>query len=65
MLGISFIGILNAQQLKKERKKSYDNQSFFKNLNNLFAQSQKHTLSLRVVYFIDYNSIKKMLFVSS
>jgi hypothetical protein len=38
---------------------------FFKNLNNLFAQSQKHTLSLRVVYFIDYNSIKKMLFVSS
>jgi hypothetical protein len=41
------------------------NQSFFKNLNNLFAQSQKHTLSLRVVYFIDYNSIKKMLFVSS
>ena len=37
------------------------NLSFFENLNNLFEQSQKHTLSLRVVYFIDYNKIKKIL----
>ena len=37
------------------------NLSFFENLNKLFEQSQKHTLSLRVVYFIDYNKIKKIL----
>ena len=29
------------------------NLNFFKNLDNLFEQSQKHTFSLRFVYFID------------
>jgi hypothetical protein len=41
------------------------NQNFFKNLNDLFEQSQKHTFSMRFVYFIDYNRIKKLLHVSS
>ena len=41
------------------------NLSFFENLNNLFEQSQKHTLSVRIVYFIDYNKIKKILHTSS
>lgn len=30
---------------------------FFKNLNNLFEQSQRHTASVRFVYFIDYNKL--------
>ena len=35
--------------------------NFFKNLDNLFAQSQSHTFSVRFVYFIDYNKIKNIL----
>ncbi len=38
------------------------NLTFFQNLENLFDQSQQHTFSLRVVYFIDYNEAKKVLF---
>ncbi|MDB4171356.1 carbohydrate binding family 9 domain-containing protein [Polaribacter sp.] len=41
------------------------NLPFFKNLKNLFDQSQKHTLSIRIVYFIDYNKIKKILDAAS
>lgn len=33
---------------------------FFKNLDNLFDQPQQHTLSVRFVYFIDYNRIKNI-----
>jgi hypothetical protein len=36
------------------------NQSFFKNLDNLFEQSNQHTFSVRFVYFIDYNKIKNI-----
>ncbi len=33
---------------------------FFDNLDNLFDQPNKHTFSLRLVYFIDYNNLKKV-----
>ena len=33
---------------------------FFENLNNLFEQSQRHTVSVRFVYFIDYNKLKNI-----
>jgi hypothetical protein len=33
---------------------------FFENLNNLFEQSQRHTISVRFVYFIDYNKLKNI-----
>jgi len=33
---------------------------FFENLNNLFEQSQRHTVSVRLVYFIDYNKLKNI-----
>ncbi|MCG1037191.1 DUF5916 domain-containing protein [Polaribacter sargassicola] len=36
------------------------NQTFFKNLDNLFDQSQNHTFSMRLVYFIDYNKLKNI-----
>lgn len=36
------------------------NQSFFKNLDNLFEEPNQHTFSLRVVYFIDYNNLKNI-----
>ena len=36
------------------------NLSFNKNLDNLFNQSQKHTFSVRLVYFIDYNKLKSI-----
>ncbi|WOC40281.1 DUF5916 domain-containing protein [Polaribacter sp. HL-MS24] len=36
------------------------NQSFFKNIENLFDQSNQHTFSVRFVYFIDYNRLKKI-----
>jgi hypothetical protein len=34
--------------------------NFFKNLDNLFDQSQRHTFSVRLVYFIDYNKLKNI-----
>lgn len=34
------------------------NLSFYKNLDNLFQQSQRHTFSVRLVYFIDYKTLK-------
>ncbi|MGJ8745750.1 DUF5916 domain-containing protein [Polaribacter sp.] len=34
--------------------------NFRKNLDNLFAQSQQHTFSVRFVYFIDYNKLKSI-----
>ncbi|WP_265726084.1 DUF5916 domain-containing protein [Polaribacter ponticola] len=36
------------------------NLDFFKNLDNLFEQSQSHTFSVRFVYFIDYNKLKSI-----
>ncbi|ARV05402.1 hypothetical protein BTO04_01260 [Polaribacter sp. SA4-10] len=39
---------------------SNSNLDFFNNLNNLFEQSQSHIFSVRLVYFIDYNKIKKI-----
>ncbi len=33
---------------------------FFKNLDNLFEQENKHTFSVRLVYFIDYNDFKNI-----
>ena len=33
---------------------------FYENLENLFQQSKQHTLSVRFVYFIDYNAIKNI-----
>ncbi|MCI2227877.1 DUF5916 domain-containing protein [Polaribacter sp. MSW13] len=36
------------------------NLSFFNNLDNLFKQSQRHTFSVRLVYFIDYNKLKNL-----
>ncbi|PQJ72254.1 DUF5916 domain-containing protein [Polaribacter butkevichii] len=35
--------------------------NFSKNLDNLFDQSQRHTFSVRLVYFIDYNKLKNIL----
>ena len=35
--------------------------SFSENLENLFDQSQRHTFSVRFVYFIDYNQLKKLI----
>ena len=36
--------------------------SFTDNIDRLFDESMTHTFSLRVVYFIDYNDIKNVLF---
>jgi hypothetical protein len=36
------------------------NLDFFENLDNLFEQSQRHTVSVRFVYFIDYNKLKNI-----
>ncbi|MHB0755794.1 DUF5916 domain-containing protein [Polaribacter sp. M15] len=36
------------------------NIDFFGNLENLFIQSQRHTISVRFVYFIDYNRLKNL-----
>lgn len=36
------------------------NLNFFNNLENLFEQSQRHTISVRFVYFIDYNKLKNI-----
>jgi hypothetical protein len=36
------------------------NLGFFDNLDNLFQQSQRHTFSVRFVYFIDYNKLKNI-----
>ena len=36
------------------------NLNFFKNLDNLFEQSQRHTFSVRFVYFIDYKKLKNI-----
>jgi hypothetical protein len=36
------------------------NLDFIENLNNLFEQSQRHTFSVRFVYFIDYNKLKNI-----
>lgn len=40
-------------------KNSRDN--YFKSLNKLFDQEKRNTFSLRLVYFIDYNNLKKTL----
>lgn len=36
------------------------NLSFTENIENLFNQSQRHTFSVRFVYFIDYNKLKNI-----
>ncbi|CAM1364320.1 Carbohydrate family 9 binding domain-like [Tenacibaculum sediminilitoris] len=36
-------------------------QNFFTNLDNLFSEPNQHTFSVRLVYFIDYNNLKKIL----
>lgn len=36
-------------------------QGFFKNLDSLFDESNRHTFSVRLVYFIDYNNLKNIL----
>lgn len=36
------------------------NLNFTNNLENLFEQSQRHTVSVRFVYFIDYNKLKNI-----
>ncbi|WP_439132272.1 DUF5916 domain-containing protein [Polaribacter sp.] len=36
------------------------NLNFAENLENLFNQSQRHTISVRFVYFIDYNKLKNI-----
>jgi hypothetical protein len=33
---------------------------FYENLENLFQQPKQHTLSVRFVYFIDYNALKNI-----
>ncbi|WP_298778034.1 DUF5916 domain-containing protein [uncultured Polaribacter sp.] len=41
----------------------YDTQSnsgFYDNLDNLYQESQSHTFSVRLVYFIDYNKLKNI-----
>ncbi len=37
------------------------NLNFAENLENLFNQSQRHTISVRFVYFIDYNKLKNII----
>jgi hypothetical protein len=39
---------------------SNSNLDFAKNLDHLFQQSQQHTFSVRLVYFIDYNKVKNI-----
>lgn len=36
------------------------NLNFLENIENLFDQSQRHTFSVRFVYFIDYNKLKNI-----
>ncbi len=40
---------------------SNSNLNFTQNLENLFNQPQRHTFSLRFVYFIDYNKLKNII----
>ncbi|WP_272148573.1 DUF5916 domain-containing protein [Tenacibaculum aiptasiae] len=37
------------------------NQTFFNNLDSLFDEANRHTFSVRLVYFIDYNNLKNIL----
>ena len=39
---------------------SNSNLDFFKNLDNLFQQPNQNVVSLRLVYYIDYNKLKKI-----
>jgi hypothetical protein len=41
-------------------KNTDSNLDFFQNLGNLFQQSNKHTFSVRFVYFIAYNKLKSI-----
>ena len=36
------------------------NQNFSENLNSLLKESNRHTFSVRFVYFIDYNNLKNI-----
>lgn len=38
------------------------NLSFSENLDNLFAEPNQHTFSIRLVYFIDYNDFKNIIY---
>jgi len=37
------------------------NLGFFENVDQLFQQNMQHTFSLRLVYFVDYNQLKKII----
>jgi len=50
--------LLYRNAIFNEDKLSY--LDFNKSLDNLFAQPARHNLSLRVVYFIDYNRVKNL-----
>lgn len=52
----SFLTALYRNQLFNQDEKSKDN--YFDSLNTLFNQPIEHTVSIRLQYFIDYNSIK-------
>ena len=52
----SFLTALYRNQLFNSSSNSQDN--YFESLGNLFDQDMNHIFSLRLQYFIDYNSIK-------
>jgi hypothetical protein len=54
----SFLTALYRNQIFNETEASED--TYFNSLNRLFDESISHTLSVRLVYFIDYNNIKNI-----
>ncbi|MFK7749368.1 MAG: DUF5916 domain-containing protein [Kordia sp.] len=54
----SFLTALYRNQIFNETDASEE--TYFNSLNSLFDESINHTLSVRLVYFIDYNNIKNI-----
>ena len=50
---------LYRNQLMNDTNASKDD--YFKSLNNLFNEPIQHVFSLRLIYYIDYNNLKKTL----
>ncbi|WP_046755762.1 DUF5916 domain-containing protein [Kordia jejudonensis] len=54
----SFLTALYRNQIFNQTDASKD--TYFESLNQLFDESIEHTLSVRLVYFIDYNNVKNI-----
>ncbi|WP_046744706.1 DUF5916 domain-containing protein [Kordia zhangzhouensis] len=54
----SFLTALYRNQIFNESDAS--NETYFNSLNRLFDEPIDHTVSIRLVYFIDYNNVKRL-----